>query len=109
MNKMIRRPGDGWEHVMGPVWDHASGMRLHVKGLLRLPNGDLVDGTQWPQSKSVKLATRMTGCRRRGLMVWSRWVMDHNCKYDEVYYGHQCNVCGRFYAHGCAPWEFFEF
>lgn len=28
---------------------------------------------------------------------------DH--KFTEVYYGHQCEKCGLFYAFGCAPWE----
>jgi len=102
---VIRRPGEGWKHVNGAVWDHNTGMRLHMHGLLRTPDGEHIDGTLWPQSKSVALAEKMTGNRRRGLMLWALWVMDHRCKYDEVYYGHQCNVCGHFYAHGCAPWD----
>lgn len=30
---------------------------------------------------------------------------DHECEYDEVYYGYQCRECPNFFAFGCAPWE----
>jgi len=105
VHAIVMRPGPGWKHVTGPVWDHVSGVRLHMSGLVRLPDGNTVSANQCPQSKSADRAVRIAGSRRRGLMVWALWCLDHRCKFDEVYYGHQCNVCGLFFAHGCAPWD----
>ena len=33
------RPGSGWKHLAGPVWEHASGVRVHSGGLVKFPDG----------------------------------------------------------------------
>ena len=71
------RPGPGWEHIAGAVWDHVSGVRLHTGGMIRTPDGHTVSAHQWPESKSVARAVRITGSRRRGMMVWALWCLHH--------------------------------
>lgn len=68
----IRRPGRGWRHVNGSVWDHDSGMRLHLLGLLKLPSGETVTADMWPEYLNVRNAVRIAGgSRKRGLMIWA--------------------------------------
>lgn len=69
------RPGRGWRHVAGAVWDHASGLRLHMLGLVRLPDGSHVSANEWPHSRDAQRAMRIAGGRRRGLMVWALWEL----------------------------------
>ena len=69
---MITRPGRGWTHVGNGCWDHVSGIRIHVHGLLRLPSGEFVWGTQWPESQSLHRAICLCGGnRKRGVMTWA--------------------------------------
>lgn len=70
-NRTLLRPGPGWRNVAGPVWDHVSGIRLHVGGLARLPDGTFISARMWPESQAADRAIRIAGSRRRGLMVWS--------------------------------------
>lgn len=64
--------GPGWEHVAGPVFDHTSGLRIHLGGLARLPSGAVVYGTRWPVSQRMYRAIRVHGGnRRRGIMRWA--------------------------------------
>ena len=69
------RPGPGWKHIAGPVWDHVSGVRLHTGGMIRMSDGSIVSANQWPEPKSVARAVRITGSRRRGMMVWALWCL----------------------------------
>ncbi len=32
--RLVIRPGSGWNHMKGPVWEHTSGVRIHVSGRL---------------------------------------------------------------------------
>jgi hypothetical protein len=67
------RPGRGWKHVAGSVYDHASGVRLHLSGMVRLPNGDHVSANEWPESSSADHYVLLNGGnRKRGLMAWAR-------------------------------------
>lgn len=68
------RPGPGWRQnkINTAVWDHYSGMRLHMLGLLRLPNGEMRQANQWPTSHLANGCIRVAGGnRKRGLMVWA--------------------------------------
>jgi hypothetical protein len=40
---------------------------------------------------------------------WERFdrVMSCDHKWEEEYYGHRCKECDLFYAHGCAPWDYY--
>ena len=73
----ITRPGAGWQHIAGSVWDHESGLRLHMLGLVRLPCGKMVSANKWPTSQTAALAIRIAGSRRRGLMVWALWCLNN--------------------------------
>ena len=74
-SKQRSKPGSGWSNVGGPVWDHVSGIRLHVGGLLRLQNGNHVSSDRWPDSVSADFSIRMAGGnRKRGLMAWAKGV-----------------------------------
>lgn len=73
VNTMAIRPGRGWSHVAGSVYEHTSGLRLHVGGLIRLPNGQCVSANEWPESRTVRWYVRANGGnRKRGLMAWAR-------------------------------------
>jgi len=67
------RPGSGWIHVAGSVWDHVSGIRLHLLGMVRLRNGAYVWANAWPESHDVGRLVRINGGnRKRGLMAWAK-------------------------------------
>jgi hypothetical protein len=68
------KPGPGWKKVgnLVPVWDHASGVRIHAWGLCRLPDGSTFFGNRWPEGRDWDRAIReQGGNRRRGTMVWA--------------------------------------
>jgi hypothetical protein len=73
------RPGPGWTNCggppsdpHGPVWDHTSGIRLHVCGMVRLAGGLIVQGERWPESKELYRFIRINGGnRKRGAMAWA--------------------------------------
>jgi hypothetical protein len=67
------KPGLGWKHVGGAVFDNSDGTRVHVMGLCRLPNGELVNGMLWPESRKLDQSVRINGGnRKRGAMAWAR-------------------------------------
>jgi hypothetical protein len=50
-------------------------MRLHMMGMVRLPDGLIVRGASWPESGAVDQCIRIAGGnRRRGMMIWARLV-----------------------------------
>lgn len=30
--------------------------------------------------------------------------MEHQCEWEEEYYGYRCKICGEFIPYGCEPW-----
>ena len=70
-------PGPGWVRRAdtSSVWDHSSGLRLHMMGMVQLTNGLIVWGHVWPESIAVQSCIDMVGgSRRRGLLLWGRLV-----------------------------------
>lgn len=65
---MVMRPGYGWKHVSGPVFDHENGMRLHLLGTLRMPDGSFRSAGL----DALKMIRINGGNRRRGLMAWAK-------------------------------------
>lgn len=64
--------GSGWKHVGGAVYDHPTGLRVHVMGICRLASGDTVDGMRWPESDRLNRFARINGSnRKRGAMAWA--------------------------------------
>ena len=69
------KPGPGWRHLAGGVYEHQSGMRLHMLGMLRLSNGEFVNANTDAEYRTVALLTKANGGnRKRGLMAWARGV-----------------------------------
>ena len=63
----MKRPGRGWKHINGAVWDHTSGIRIYVGNMCRLPCGRHIMG-----AKRLRRAVREQGGNlRRGTMVWA--------------------------------------
>jgi hypothetical protein len=79
------RPGPGWKRAgIAPVYDHTSGIRVHVHGWLRLACGKLIDGSRWPELLSVGRFVRICGGnRKRGVMVWGRYTAAQAAKDGE--------------------------
>ncbi len=53
------KPGPGWKHVGGAVFDHDDGTRVHILGLCRQADGRRVNGVIWPTSKTVEIIVRI--------------------------------------------------
>jgi len=65
------RPGPGWKHVGGSVYEHADGIRIHVMGLARIA-GQILNGREWPESRTLDRYIAINGGnRRRGVMTWA--------------------------------------
>ena len=70
--EMQMRPGDGWQHVGGAVWEHASGTRIHMLGLVKTADGQVYSLNDWRSSEAGRRLVRINGGnRRRGLMAWA--------------------------------------
>ena len=68
----MNKPGPGWTQAGASVWDHVSGIRVHESGMVRLADGRIVIGSQWPESRRLDACVRMCGGNvRRGAMVWA--------------------------------------
>lgn len=69
--RIQRKPGHGWTNI-GPVWDHVSGIRIHLGGLVQLPGEDVIYASHWPMVKRWNLhALICGGNRKRGLMTYA--------------------------------------
>ena len=69
---MTTKPGPGWSYQGGAVWDHASGIRIHVYGLCRFADGRIVNGQWWPESRTLyRMIAINGGNRKRGVMAWA--------------------------------------
>lgn len=66
------KPGPGWDHLGGAVYEHASGTRIHVGGLVRLPDMSFVSLNKWPEgNEGWRNISICGGNRKRGLMAWA--------------------------------------
>jgi hypothetical protein len=74
-----RKPGPGWRHISGSVWDHIpSGMRVHGLGFVRMPDGRWINGTEWPEIIRFGLSVGLTGTTNmRHVMVWAMLVLNN--------------------------------
>lgn len=77
LQQPVIRPGPGWRHLGGPVWEHRRGIRAHVGGMCGFPVDPIVDGTQWPESRRLDRCIAMCGGnRKRGVLTWALIVFD---------------------------------
>jgi hypothetical protein len=72
VERPVMRPGNGWKHIGGAVWEHTSKIRIHLLGMIRLPSGEFVSAATYPNWEAVHRMIRINGGnRKRGLMVWA--------------------------------------
>lgn len=75
-DRLVMRPGPGWDHVAGNVWEHCSGIRIHRNGYIKLPDGTVHSAHTIPECFEADLFIRMNGGNyMRGLMAWSRKML----------------------------------
>ncbi len=65
------RPGSGWKRLSDVVYGHTSCIRVHICGLMTLPDGNTISANMWPESKEFRRCIRICGGSRRGAMVWA--------------------------------------
>jgi len=86
MKPTIYKPGLGWKHLGGPVWEHCCGWRAHVGGICGLPVEPIVDGNMWPESRSLDRFIAINGGnRKRGVMTWAMHVYRERYEASGVY------------------------
>lgn len=66
------KPGSGWRHVNGLVYDHDSGIRLHLGGILKRKNGSLLSFKRLSLARETDFYIKVNGGNaKRGLMAWA--------------------------------------
>ena len=66
------KPGHGWNHLGGSVYEHPSGTRIHLGGLVRLPDLSFISLNKWPEGNDGwRHISICGGNRKRGLMAWA--------------------------------------
>ncbi len=74
---MITKPGIGWKQLGQGVWEHVSGLRIHMLGGVRLPDHRSVWAESWPISQELYKFIRIAGGnRRRGLMMFGLSLLE---------------------------------
>jgi len=72
VDRVVIRPGDGWKYLAGSVWEHTKGTRVHLMGLIRLPDMSFVSLDKYPECiEGHRLIKINGGNRKRGLMAWA--------------------------------------
>ena len=71
------KPGHGWHHLSGPVWEHVGGARIHLIGLIRLPDMSFITLNKYPECMDgYKMININGGNRKRGLMSWVKYLIE---------------------------------
>lgn len=67
-------PGPGWTKRSVPVWEHNSGVRIHLGGVIRDSDGEVIrDADDLPLEDRLYRYIRIAGgSRRRGMMIWAK-------------------------------------
>ena len=73
MDKIITKPGKGWVYLGSSVWEHESGTRIHLNGLVRLPDKQSFFSLYDSRVNSFGhyCIEVNGGNKRRGLMTWA--------------------------------------
>jgi hypothetical protein len=71
--KTIRRPGPGWKWLAGSVWEHVSGVRIHIGGrIARLADRRIIcTHSAEDFNNQGRIIREQGGNVKRGLMVWA--------------------------------------
>src|SRR5687768_11592202 len=75
VRRFARRRGSGWKHVAGSVWEHTTGLRIHLLGLARLPDGQSVP---WRFDDEYAAKRQQGYNTKRALMVWALSLLSPN-------------------------------
>jgi hypothetical protein len=76
VRRFARRPGNGWKHIAGSaVWEHTTGLRIHLRGMARLPDGQSVP---WRFDDEYDAKRQQGYNAKRALMVWSLSLLSPN-------------------------------
>lgn len=78
VRRFPRRPGNGWKHLNGSVWEHATGLRIHLLGLARMPDGHSIS---WPWHDEYDAKRQQGYNTKRALMVWALTLIAPNTVY----------------------------
>lgn len=66
------KPGPGWKLLGSAVFEHPNGTRVHLGGLIRLPDLSFVSLNKWPEGNEGWTHIAICGGnRKRGLMAWA--------------------------------------
>lgn len=66
--RVVMRPGNGWKHLAGAVYERHDGLRVHLYGICKLSNGEFVHNEQ----ALLQRLTRINGGNtKRGAMAWA--------------------------------------
>ena len=73
LDRFVMRPGAGWKHLAGPIWEHENGARIHVMGVVRMPDKvTFFSLSKYPEMMEGNRLVRINGGnRKRGLMAWA--------------------------------------
>ena len=74
-----RRPGAGWKQISGPVWEHTSGLRVHVLGMAMLPDGSRMT---WEWRDEYAALRQQAYNTKRALMVWALSLLSPNAPHE---------------------------
>ena len=79
VERRVMRPGQGWRHVAGAVYERKDLVRIHLLGMCRLADNTWVSGSRWPESREMERAIRINGGnRKRGMMAWANRLAEYN-------------------------------
>ncbi len=79
VRRFANRPGIGWKHLAGSVWEHSTGLRIHLLGLARLPDGRSVS---WKSNDEYDAKRQQGYNTKRALMVWALSMLSPNAPGD---------------------------
>jgi len=68
------KPGNGWKHISGPVYEHESGVRIHTMGLIKFGVNSHADSS----TPEIRRYIRINGGNtKRGLMAYAFDKINH--------------------------------
>ena len=77
--RAMYKPGPGWKHLAGPVYEHGNGARVHLLGTVRLPGGTFINhGARWHGHNMYQFIDINGGNRKRGLMAFAMFCCKDN-------------------------------
>jgi len=73
VDRLVMRPGAGWKYLGGGVWEYTNGTRVHLGGLIRLPDMNFKSLNNINDGVVGHFFIKANGGnRKRGLMAWAK-------------------------------------